>query len=153
MAVGGDPHEIRDEARRLRRLADQARDQANTVRRGQSVTWHGLAADRFRDRLVGHARDIDAVEAALLEAATRLDRLADTLEERQSAISRAMNWVSDTLNDARRTINLLAGQAADALTDAERAIQERAHDLIAAAGTLPRPGDPGWLDLAQRLGR
>jgi uncharacterized protein YukE len=153
MAVGGDPHEIRDEARRLRRVAGAVEEEARSVRRGHGIQWHGLAAERFRDRLAASSRDVDDVATSMREAAVKLDQLADALEERQAAIRQAMNWVTDKVEGAKRKLNSLTGEAADRLSDAERAVQEQARRVLSTASAAPHPGDPQWLDLARRLGR
>ncbi|HRC13325.1 MAG TPA: hypothetical protein PLX68_10655 [Dermatophilaceae bacterium] len=123
------------------------------MRRGHGIQWHGLAAERFRDRLAASSRDVDDVATSMREAAVKLDQLADALEERQAAIRQAMNWVTDMVEGAKRKLNSLAGEAADRLSDAERAVQEQARRVLSTASAAPHPGDPQWLDLARRLGR
>lgn len=58
MTIGGDPDEIRDEARRLRHVAESTESQALTVRRGEGVHWHGRAGDRYRERLAEYSAAI-----------------------------------------------------------------------------------------------
>jgi ABC-type transporter Mla subunit MlaD len=152
MALGGDPDDIRDEARRLRRVAASIESEAATVSRGQGVHWHGAAGDRYRERLARHARAIRDGAGEAGDAASELQRLADALEERQAAIRRAMNFVGDLIDSARRTINSMAGEALDALSDAERAAHDQAQRLLSSTRHHPSPGDPAWLDLARKLG-
>lgn len=153
MALGGDPEQIRHLARRLRTEADDVEHTAARVRAGSGVHWVGAASERYRERLRGHAREIDETRDQLLHAATRLDHLADTLEERQRAIARAMELVDDALGSARRTISNVAGAVWDELTGAEKSAEQAARSLLDSVTQLPAPGHPDWLDLARRVGR
>ncbi len=153
MALGGDPEAIRALARRLRSEASDVELTAARVRRGEGVQWVGLAAERYRQRLREHARDIDETRDAISDAAVRLDGLADTLEERQRAIAHAMNLVEDTLSAARSTVGRFVGAAWDTLTGAEQKAEEAARDLLGSVSQLPPPGHPDWVDLARRIGR
>lgn len=148
MTVGGDPDEIRDEARRLRGLATEIEPEIAVVRRSEGVQWHSVSADRFRDRMREHARDMDDARLEVLEAAAALDRLADALTERQRAIRAAMNAVHDLLDGARRTVAGIIDSGAEALSEAEKAAER----LLENPPALPVLGDPRWVDLAKKLG-
>ena len=153
MALGGNPDELRALARRLRTDAGEVEHTATRVRQGQGIHWVGLAAERYRERLREHGTQIDRTRDEILSAAARLDELADTLEERQRAIARAMSLVDDALASARDTVGRFAGEVWDTLTGAEQAAEETARDLLGSVRELPPPGHPDWVDLAKRLGR
>ncbi|AEE47359.1 hypothetical protein Celf_3245 [Cellulomonas fimi ATCC 484] len=122
---------------------------ADAVRSGAGIEWVGVAADRYRDRLADHTRQVDEAREELLGTAAALDHLADTLEERQAAIRRAMQLVDDAVDDARRTVTRLAG---DALDDAERAAKRAAQEVLDRARSLPLPGAPEWTSIAKTIG-
>lgn len=153
MALGGNPEELRTLARRLRTDAGEVGHTATRVRQGQGIHWVGLAAERYRGRLREHGAQIDRTRDEILTAASRLDELADALEERQRAIARAMDLVDDALTSARDTIGRFAGDVWDTLTGAEKAAEETARDLLDSVRELPSPGHPDWVDLARRIGR
>lgn len=152
MTIGGDPEELRRLARQLRRQASEVDDTAARVRRAEGVRWVGLAADRFRERLAQHGREIEQTRGDLVAAAARLDRLADVLEERQRAIARAMAFVEDELDAARRTVTSFAGRVWDTLTAQEKSAEQAARDLLGRIPSLPSPGHPVWVDLARQIG-
>lgn len=152
MNIGGNPEELRRLARQLRQQAIDVDDTASRVRRAEGVRWVGLAADRFRERLAQHGRDIEQTRRELVAAAASMDHLADVLEERQRAIARAMAFVEDELDSARRTVTSFAGRVWDTLTAGERAAERSARDLLDRVRQLPAPGDPGWLGLARQIG-
>ena len=152
MSIGGSPEELRRLARQLRRQAGEVDDTSARVRRAEGVRWTGLAADRFRERLAQHSKDIERTRGELLAAAAKLDQLADTLEERQRAIARAMAFVEDELDAARRTVTSFAGRLWDTLTAAEKSAEQTARGILDGIAHLPPPGHPGWLDLARQIG-
>jgi uncharacterized protein YukE len=122
---------------------------ASSVRAGGGIQWAGVAADRYRDRLADHARQVDEARGTLLATAAALDHLADTLEERQAAIRFAMRLVDDAVDDARRTVARLAG---DTLTEAERGAKRAAQEVLERTRSLPLPGAPEWSGLAKTIG-
>ena len=128
MTLGGDPRDLRDLARGLRRAADEIDDVQRRVALAQGVLWRGPAADRF-----------------LAEA------LAIALGVRQAAIQAAMAAVESQLAQARHTIASGAAQAQDTVTDLERTLIDRAKQALERVGPLPLPGHPDWLLLADRL--
>ncbi len=152
MGLGGDPDELRRMARRLREQAGEVEHTAGRVGRAEGVEWVGLSADRFRDRLREHGREIARTRRELVDASSALDHLADELEERQLAIARAMDLVEAELSAARRTVSGFAGGVWDTLTGAERAAERAARGLLDSVTHLPSPGHPDWLDLARRMG-
>lgn len=149
MTIGGNPEEVRARARRVRQMAEDLDSTAATVRSGAGIEWVGVAADRYRDRLVDHGRQVQAAHAELVATADALDRLADTLEERQAAIRRAMQAVEDAVDSARRT---LARHADEVVTEAERATRRAAQEVLDRARSLPVPGAPEWTTLARTIG-
>jgi uncharacterized protein YukE len=154
MTAGGDPEAIRTHARRLRTRADDVARTGDRVRRGAGVEWAGVAAERYRERLHAHGRDVTAAHEEMLDAARALDTLADELESRQEAIRRAMRLVEDRVDDARRVVGWLGDLADDALTGAERGARDAARSVLRAVGdALPAPGAPDWSGLAERVGR
>ena len=153
MAIGGSPENIRQEARRLRRQADDVESTAARVRSGSGVEWVGTASERYRERLRGHAREIEETRQRIVATADRLDELADTLEERQRAIARATELVEDAIGSARRTLGHLAGAVWDELTGAEKEAERAARGLLDTVRDLPAPGHPDWLELAERVRR
>ena len=154
MALGGDPADIRAQARAVRRWAEDLTTTRDRVRTGYGTEWVGLAAERHLDRLHQHATHIDEARDELLDVARQLDDLAARLEEIQAAIRRATSIVEDTVSGARSTLGRLAGIARDLLDDGERAASQAAETVLrTVGGSLPAPGSPQWLDLARTLGR
>jgi ABC-type transporter Mla subunit MlaD len=118
MAIGGDPQDLRDTARRMRGWAGDVDADASAALSALSVDWKSTAADAYREKLDDRRRDAAAVADSIREAAARLDELANTLEERQKALH-------DLLEKAGKTIE-----------DAQRAVAEGAEDLLAGAQGL-----------------
>lgn len=152
MGMGGNPEEIRRQARLMRRHAESVADVGDRVERGHGLQWTGVASERFRDRLVREGRDLERARQTVLDAAKELDHLADVLEERQAAIRRAMDFVERELDSARSTIQRFAGEVWDTLTGAEKAVQQTAKDVLRTASKLPPVGHPEWVTMARRLG-
>lgn len=126
---------------------------ADRVRAGAGIEWTGVAAERHRERLADHGRQVASARDELLQLAGSLEHLADTLVERQAAIRRATQLVEDAVDGARRTLGRLAGVAEDALTDAERATKRAADGVLDVARRgLPLPGAPEWSGLAKTIG-
>jgi uncharacterized protein YukE len=115
MAIGGDPQDLRDTARRMRGWADDVDADAASALSALDVEWKSTAADAYREKLDERRRDATAVADEIREAAKKVDELADTLEERQK-----------TLDDLLEK----------ALEDAQRAVAEGAEDLLAGAQNL-----------------
>ncbi|MGL5864417.1 MAG: WXG100 family type VII secretion target [Dermatophilaceae bacterium] len=153
MALGGNPERIRDQARRLRSEAGEVEYTGSGVRQGEGVQWVGVAAERYRERLRDHSREIDGVRDAVEVAARRLDELADALEERQREIAQATRVVEDRLSAAKDTIGRFVGAVWDELSDLERDAERAARDVVESLAQLPAPGHPQWLLLAQGSGR
>ena len=118
MAIGGDPQDLRDTARRMRGWADDVDADAASALSALSVDWKSTAADAYRDKLDARRRDATAVADQIREAATKVDELADTLEDRQ------------------KTLDDLLAKAGKTLEDAQRAVAEGADDLLAGAQNL-----------------
>lgn len=153
MDVGGSPEEIRVRAAQVRAWAGELEAVRDDVRTGHGVRWVGLSAERYRDRLREHAREVQDRREQLLDLARSLDELADELEQRQAAIRRAAELVQDTVDGARRTVGRLWDVAHDLLSDGERATKRAAEHVLATVRTTPPPGSPAWLDLAKQLDR
>jgi uncharacterized protein YukE len=154
MAAGGDPEAIRAHARRLRTTAEEVTATRHRIAAGAGIDWTGVAAGRYRERLVDHIRRVGAAQDEMRRTADALDRLADELEARQAAIKRAMALVEDRLADARRTVDRLGGLAEDVLDGAQRAARDSAQAVLGAVrGGLPSPGLPAWSEIADRIGR
>jgi ABC-type transporter Mla subunit MlaD len=152
MGVGGDPEEIRRQARQLRRVAETVSDVSDRVARGQGLPWSGHASDRFRQRLADEGRGLVRSRETVLQAAAELDRLATVLDERQAEIRRAMKFVEDELGRARSTLQRFAGEVWDTLTGAEKAVERAARDVLRHGTNLPPVGHPDWIDAARRFG-
>lgn len=150
--IGGNPEELRDLARDVRRWSAELADVASAVAAGRGVRWESTAADRYRDRLAAHARDVAAARDEVDQVAASLTALADTLQERQAAIRRAQDLVLGVLDDARRTVSRLWDVAEDVLTSGERAARSAAQELLRTVPALPAPGEAAWEDLARRVG-
>jgi ABC-type transporter Mla subunit MlaD len=118
MAIGGDPQDLRDTARRMRTWADDVDADAASALSALSVEWKSTAADAYRDKLDERRRDAAAVADSIREAAGQVDQLAETLEHRQQVLG-------DLLEKAGKT-----------LEDAQRAVAEGAEDLLAGAQGL-----------------
>ncbi|MBP6995075.1 MAG: hypothetical protein KBB39_02925 [Phycicoccus sp.] len=151
MTLGGDPRDLRDLARGLRRAADEIDDVQRRVALAQGVLWRGPAADRFLAEVRGHGPRIERSSEATRAAAASLEALAIALEVRQAAIQAAMAAVESQLAQARHTIASGAAQAQDTVTDLERTLIDRAKQALERVGPLPLPGHPDWLLLADRL--
>ncbi len=130
VTIGGNPEDVRARARRVRTLAAGLNSTASGVRAGGGIEWVGVASERYRARLADHARQVEAARGEFLGTAAALDHLADTLEQRQAAIRRAMEFVDDAVDDARRAVARLAG---DTLSDAERATKRAAQEVLERA--------------------
>lgn len=114
MDIGGDPGDIRSSARLVRRWADQVEEQAARVLGAQGVDWESTAADAFRQRIAERHRDSIAVAQRVRDAADRLDRLADALEERQSTITRLLARAGATWDQAQDHVIDKGGDLLDA---------------------------------------
>lgn len=143
MAIGGDPHDLRATARRLRGWADDVDADADAALSAQQVEWKSLAADSYRDKLTERRNDAIEVAASIREAARRIDHLADTLEDRQRALTQLLEQAGKTLEDAQRAMaegaeDLLAGAqglADDALQAGKDAL-DKGKDLAGKIGGL-----------------
>ncbi len=114
----------------------------------------GVAADRYRDRLADHARQVDRARGELVAAAAAVTHLADTLEERQAAIKKAMHFVDDAIHAASRTVERLSAQAAHtALTSSEAVAKAGAEAILGHRVRLPQVGSPDWTSLADTIGK
>lgn len=135
-------------------MAEDVGRTGERVRSGAGIEWVGVAAERYRQRLADHGRDVANAQDEMLQAARALDVLADELEARQAAIRRAMQFVEDRVAEARQVVNRLGDFADDVLTVAERSTRDAASAVLSVAGRgLPNPGAPGWSDVAQHIGR
>ncbi len=147
----GDPEEIRHEACKLRRRAHDVNELAARVASGHGVHWVGVAADRFRERLIEQGQSLRDTEQTIRQAASDLDHLADVLDERQAAIRHAMAEVEDAIDSARSTIARFADSVWDTLTGAEQEAEGAARTVLRHAGSLPPIGHPDWVRLAGRV--
>lgn len=136
MSFGGDPDAIRDLALTVRTWATEVAGTRDDVRANTGVTWVGNAADRYRERLADHARNITEAHEEMIAAAVALEALADELAERQKFLTNVVDAVTDKVEDARRTVNRYANIALEELSEAEQAASNAARDLIRRAGTL-----------------
>lgn len=114
MAIGGDPQDLRDTARRMRGWADDVDADAGAALKALGVDWKSVAADAYRDKLDARRRDAADVADRIRDAADKVDELATTLEERQQALNRLLEQAGKTLEDAQRAVaegadDLLAG--------------------------------------------
>lgn len=125
MDIGGDPGDIRTTARLARSWADQVETQAGTVLGAHDVAWQSTAADAFRRRITERHRSCVAVADLARDAADRLDRLADALEERQASIGRLLASAGATWDQAQ---DLAADRGGD-LLDAARRLADDAASL------------------------
>src|SRR5690606_31816681 len=119
---GGDPHDIRALARRVRDEAATVRAEALLVRGGADIAWVSAAADTYRDRLADHAAAFETVAQRFDAAADDLDALAQTLESRQGALLEAWNAAKDAWDDA-----------VDAVEGGARRTWDYAEDLVGFA--------------------
>lgn len=153
MTIGGDPAYLRDIAAALRQDAGAIDQAADRTRRLHGVDWHGPAAERFRDRVTDHVREITRTREAVLAAARSVDALADDLEERQRLIEAARRAVLNAVRNAERAVERVGEYAWNTLTQAEADGYRAARTLLDRTAELPSRGAPEWLDLARTLGR
>lgn len=73
-------------ATRLDRCAESMATQADRIRSATSELWRGPAAERHRELVVGHARDLDELAGALREASARVRHLSATARARVIAL-------------------------------------------------------------------
>lgn len=73
-------------ALRLERLADGVDGLVARMPHGTSHSWRGVAADRHRELIAGHAGDLAALVTALREAAVAVRALAATARERVALV-------------------------------------------------------------------
>ncbi|MET1038483.1 MAG: hypothetical protein ABW075_09425 [Aeromicrobium sp.] len=114
MAIGGEPQDLRDTALRMRGWADDVDADAEAALSAIGVDWKSVAADAYRQKLEDRRRDAMAVADSIRDAARDVDHLADTLEERQQALTDLLEKAGKTLEDAQRAVadgaeDLLAG--------------------------------------------
>lgn len=144
MGIGGDPHDLRATARRLRGWADDVDGDADAALSAQGVDWKSLAADSYRDKLADRRRDAMEVADSIREAARKLDELADTLEDRQQTLDRLLEQAGKTIEDAQRAVaegadDLIAGAQglADDVLQAGKDALAQGKDLAGKLGGLP----------------
>jgi uncharacterized protein YukE len=104
VAIGGDPQDLRDTAHRMRGWADDVDADARSALAALGVEWHSLAADAYREKLDDRRRDAAAIADGIRDAARAVDRLADTLEDRQQTLGRLLEQAGKTLEDAQRAV-------------------------------------------------
>ena len=133
MGLGGDPADLRADAVRVRAWAADLDAHALQIYRSTQVEWKSVAADAYRDKITERRRDADAVAVAVRDVADTLDRLADTLEDRQHTLSDLLEKAGKTLEDVK---DALAHGAEDALG----AAQGVADDALEAGKDLVEGG-------------
>jgi F0F1-type ATP synthase membrane subunit b/b' len=116
MAIGGDPQDLRDTARRMRGWADEVDADADAALSALKVQWRSLAADAYRDQLGDRRRDAAAVADDIREAARKVDELADALEDRQRTLTDLLQRAGKTVEDAQQAV----AEGADDLIDGAR---------------------------------
>lgn len=104
MAIGGDPDDLRSHASVLRGWADSVDDEADRLRVGERVEWESTAGDSFRHLLDTDIRQVGDVSGHLRDAATNLDRLADTLGERQQWLEAAKEKIEAGIDTAEGVV-------------------------------------------------
>ncbi len=114
MAIGGDPQDLRDTARRMRGWAEDVDAGADAALSALRVEWKSVAADGYREKLEERRRAAADVAESIREAAQKVDDLADTLEDRQQTLSDLLEKAGKTLEDAQEAVangaeNLLEG--------------------------------------------
>jgi ABC-type transporter Mla subunit MlaD len=129
VAIGGDPQDLRDTAHRMRGWADDVDADATAAMSALEVEWKSLAADAYREKLEDRRRDAMAVADSIRDAAKDVDRLADTLEERQQTLTRLLEQAGKTLEDAQRAV-------ADGAEDLLQGAQGLADDAVQAGKDL-----------------
>ena len=113
MAIGGDPGELRAQAQRVRGWADQVGDVAGDQLEATSVDWASNAAETFRLELETRRHEVLRLVERYQEAATRLDALADALEERQQVLTGLLAAAGRTFDDLTSAVADGAGEVMD----------------------------------------
>lgn len=113
MNIGGDPEQIRAAARRLRSRADEMETGCLRTLTRRDLGWVSTAAHAFEDRLHQRAHEAHAACESVRAAASRMDRLADELAQRQLFVARlaaeAESGVEDLADQARSRLHELLG--------------------------------------------
>lgn len=99
MGFGGNPDDLRADARRLRALAERVEAESVAVFAGLDLGWQSTAADRLTTRLVERRGDALAVIDRIEALATEFDELADTLAERQAAMTALLDRAREAGED------------------------------------------------------
>lgn len=137
-----DVEAVRGLARRVGALAQDTRATAGRARDTSRVDWQSVAAERWRSELEAEARRVDVAAEALDDAVRALHDHAEEVERRLTRIAAAQQAFGDALDRARRVV-------AEAADDAQDAATEGARRVLAAAGRVPAPGSPDWLDVGR----
>lgn len=99
MGFGGSPEDLRDDARRLRTLAERVEAESVEVFAGLDLGWRSTAADQLTTRLIERRGDALAVIERIEELAAQFDELADTLAERQAVMTALLDRAREAGED------------------------------------------------------
>ena len=152
----GTTEQIRHRAIELRSVATDLRDQATVMVSAADADWVSAAAAKYAQearqkavRLGSLADDADAAAQALEDHAASVDAV-------KAAIEDAANWLTDRWNEASN----LVGNAVETLKEGAgkvfeffgrevpNALVAQAKNLVSGVPRLPEPGSVEWLDAA-----
>jgi len=145
----------------LRTLAADTRTRAGVLRAAVGSTWVSAAAATYIEQLGQRAGNLDISAASVEEAAEAIDAHIRSVEAVKQAIAEAEQWISDRWNDAARlvgnTVEVIIEGAENVFeffgTEVPRALVSEADELVRTVRSLPAPGSPDWLELADTFHR
>ena len=157
----GDMAALGKRSAELRTLATDTRARATTLRQAVGTTWVSAAAATFIEQLGERATNLDTSATSLDDAADAVDAHIRAVEAVKQAIIEAEQWISDRWNDAARLVGNTVEVISDGVenvfeffgTEVPRAVVTQADELITTVRSLPAPGSPEWLDLADTFHR
>ncbi|MBZ5734975.1 hypothetical protein K8Z61_10745 [Nocardioides sp. TRM66260-LWL] len=126
--IGGDSGSVRSLARSVREHRQAVHDQAGALRSAQGVEWRSSAAAHFQAQLEQRAGDLAGVVGRFEHLEDALDRLADTIDERQRALLEAFQRAAAAFERTLDDVTDAAGDAVEAVEDAGRRTWEYADD-------------------------
>ncbi|RLV56178.1 hypothetical protein D9V41_06985 [Aeromicrobium phragmitis] len=145
MMIGGDPEDLRRLAASVRRVAEGLADDTDRAASARHVEWAGVAATAFREELRTRQLEGTEISAAIHDVAREIDRLAETLQQRQSAllvaletagrsVEDAQQWIADGVTDLVDTAEGLAREALDTIGDGAEALEDAARRGLRTIG-------------------
>ncbi|MDE9364664.1 hypothetical protein PZ938_03525 [Luteipulveratus sp. YIM 133132] len=89
-----DAEQIRSAARAVDRIARDTRSAWRVLGSATHVAWSGSSADRYRDRLADHRRDLSDCVRSLEDLRRQLYAHARAVERHESVIATALKHVT-----------------------------------------------------------